>query len=371
MHLQRLLLTQFRNYEYLDLEIPYRIVCLTGANGMGKTNILEAVKYLATTRGFGLDKNAVQSGSTFFMTEGRFLAENQEAFTVQCSYMERRGKKILLDGEGLPKLSLHFGKIPLVAVLPSDTELIYGGGTERRAWLDALISQFDPQYLQALIAYDKALTQRNALLQHFLEHHSFDAAQLEGWSAQLAEHGSRIGLTRAEFIQDFSPAFGSFYQKMIAQGEEPVLKYESGLGTDFSPMNFLTLLQKSLARDRASGRTQAGTHRDEIQFLLNGQAVRYFGSQGQQKTFVTSLQLAQFDFLRKRTGKTPILLLDDIFDKLDENRVKHIAGWLLNESGGQVFLTDTSLPRLRNLFSAERNDIWGMFEVTHGTIKQV
>jgi DNA replication and repair protein RecF len=267
-------------------------------------------------------------------------------------------------------MSLHLGRIPLTAVLPSDTELILGGGTERRAWLDALISQFNADYLNALIAYEKALTQRNALLQSFLEHHTFDAQQLEPWTLQLAEKGSLIARGRLQFLADFSPQFISFYQKMIAEGETPRLQYQTAWdpNQELTPEYFLAFLQQNIARDCASGRTQAGIHRDDLIFLLNERSVRYYGSQGQQKTFVTALQLAQYDFLQKQTGKTPILLLDDVFDKLDEYRVKHIVHRLTLDTGGQVFLTDTSLARLKHLFPEEKSDIWGFYRIENGLL---
>lgn len=370
MFLRRLNLTSFRSYESLQWDIPYRICCLTGRNGVGKTNILEAIKFLCATRGFSTDKNALRAGDSFFMIEGHFHPERGEEFSVQCNYMERKGKKILLDGDPLPKMSLHLGKIPLTVVLPSDTELILGGGTERRAWLDALISQFNADYLNALIAYEKALTQRNALLQSFLEHHTFDGQQLEPWTLQLAEKGSLIARGRLQFLADFRPQFVSFYQKMISEGETPSLQYETAWEQNQEPTTetFLTFLQKNIARDRASGRTQAGIHRDDLAFLLNERSVRYYGSQGQQKTFVTALQLAQYDFLQKQTGKTPILLLDDVFDKLDEHRVKHIVHRLTHDTGGQVFLTDSSLARLKHLFPEEKSDIWGFYRIENGLL---
>ena len=291
--------------------------------------------------------------------------------SVQRTWSKEKGKKIIVDKSPLDRASEHIGTIPLVAILPSDTHLITGGASDRRKFLDGLISQYSRTYLYHLIQYDKILQQRNALLKRFREMRIFDEEQMELWDRQLIPHGQEIARTRKEFIQNFQPVFSQYFDHIVAHGEVPKIVYKSHIQEN-TKQEWGDLFRARKEKDQLNLYTTGGTHRDDLQFMLNGQTIKNFGSQGQQKTFAISLKLAQYFLLRDQKRMPPILLLDDIFDKLDQFRLKRIAELVEDVLEGQVFITDTSLARLKSVFSVKDHPRGVFFyHVQDGHIEQL
>lgn len=352
-----LTLNTFRSYDSLKVSFSCGINCIFGKNGGGKTNILDALHFLSITRGFrsATDKQAVKEGEAYFMIEGQYhkMGENQN---VQCNFLPGKGKKILVNGVPLAKMSGHIGELPLVSILPEDTEMIKGGSTLRRAFLDTLISQYDKEYLNALINYKKILDQRNALLKWMGENKSFDNVQLQIWTEQLIPWGIQIAQKRIRFLEDFVPYFTDFFHKIVSESETPEISYLPSV-SDNTVSGWKEALGKCLPKDRAIESTSAGTHKDDLIFKIHGREAKTFGSQGQQKTFVISLKLAEHKLITDKLNCPPILLLDDIFDKLDEHRLKSIADILGLDTHGQIFITDTSYERLHSVFTDSPKEV--------------
>lgn len=368
LFLQSIYLNNFRNYEELKLDFSSSINCFCGPNGAGKTNILDAIHYLALTRGFRntQDKQAVKQGETYFFNQGE-INQGEHNWTVQCNFAQGKGKRIIVNKKTLRKLSEHIGRIPLVAVLPHDTELINGPSAGRRKFLDQLISQYDSAYLRHLIQYDKVLAQRNALLKQFAEDRRWDEEQMELWDEQLIPHGMGIHQGRTQFIEEFQPVFEEFFIEIVAEGEVPKLTYYSQLAEN-TELGWKELLMNNRQKDQANQYTGVGIHRDDLRFFIDEQSVRNFGSQGQQKTFIISLKLAQYQLLENQKEVSPILLLDDIFDKLDEHRLAKIAKLLDQKLRGQTFITDTSYERLAKVFKEKTEAEIRFFSVTSGQV---
>lgn len=369
MYLSRLQLIQFRNYAELLLDFSPGINGITGPNGSGKTNILDALHYLAFTRGFrsSQDQQAVQEGESFFFTLGLLQRAGREE-QIQCNFVKGKGKKLLVNQTALSRLSEHIGEIPLVAVLPQDTDLINGPSAGRRQFLDMLISQYDRAYLRHLIQYQRLLSQRNALLKLMGEQRYFDAEQVALYDEQLIPHGQAIHAGRARFLADYLPVFGRYFRRIVSEQETPHLRYRSQL-TENTPEAWRALLAEKLDKDRVNQYTSVGIHRDDLVFKINDQSVRHFGSQGQQKTFLIALKLAQYELLADHTQRAPLLLLDDLFDKLDRHRLGQIADLLLEEIRGQVFLTDTTHERLARLFPPDAKRPIKFFFVQDGKVR--
>ena len=371
MHISHLTLTQFRNYAALNIDFCDGINCIVGPNGAGKTNILDALHYLAFTRGFRntQDKQAVQHGEQFFFNAGTLVRKRLKQ-EIHCNFVQGKGKKVLINQKPLSRMSEHIGRIPMIAMLPNDTELVSGPSQARRRLLDMLISQYDMAYLHHLIQYEKILAQRNALLKLFAEHRRFDADELAIWDVQLIQHGMGIYEGRRSFIENFQPLFEKYFHTIVSANEQPAIRYRSHIEEN-TPKGWQALLDQYREKDLANQYTVAGIHRDDLIFSINGQSVRNYGSQGQQKTFVISLKLAQYQLLEQHTQLPPILLLDDIFDKLDEQRLAQIGQILDVEVKGQTFITDTSLERLAGVFSATKKTSVQFFQVDSGTLKPI
>ena len=371
MFISNLQLTQFRNYTSLSADFCEGINCIVGPNGAGKTNILDAIHYLAFTRGFRntQDKQAVQHGEQFFFNGGTLVRKRLKQ-QIHCNFVQGKGKKILINQKPISRMSEHIGRIPMIAMLPNDTELVNGPSQARRRFLDMLISQYDMAYLQHLIQYEKILAQRNALLKLFAEHRRFDADELSIWDAQLIPHGMGIYEGRRSFIESFQPLFSTYFHKIVSASEQPEIRYRSHIEEN-TPKNWQELLSRYREKDLANQYTVAGVHRDELVFGINGQSVRNYGSQGQQKTFVIALKLAQYQLLEQHTQLPPVLLLDDIFDKLDEQRLAQIGQILDLEIKGQTFITDTSQERLAGVFSTTKETAVQFFQVESGTLKPI
>jgi DNA replication and repair protein RecF len=347
VYFKSLILSQFRNYAALDTELVQGLNVFTGPNGSGKTSVLEAIHYLCMVRGFysGSDKQALRRREQFFIVEGKLSDE----VWVKCTFLEGRGKKMFHDQIPLERMTEHIGRIPVVSVLPADTDLIRESGTTRRKYLDALISQYNPAYLQSLVKYEHALQQRNAALTSFQKGAHWDPDQIHYWDAILKKEGIHIHAERTHFLQDYIPVFIQMYSRIAGQGEIPNIEYISEF-TENTEQEWATVLQRNLMKDRMTGRTGSGTHRDDLAFKLEGDYIKERGSQGQQKSFVLALKLTNFIFLKSKKMDWPVLLLDDIFDKLDHNRVGALAGILAEFEGAQIFLTDTSENRIRGIF---------------------
>ena len=328
------------------MEFDPVINCLVGDNGVGKTNILDAIYHLAFGKSYfnPVSTQNIKHGTDFFVIEGEF--EKQErSEKIICSFKRGMKKVIKRNGKAYEKFSEHIGFLPLVIISPSDRDLIIEGSDTRRKFMDGVISQSDKEYLLDLIKYNKVLTQRNSLLKYFVANHTFDADTLSIYNGQLHELGSAIHKKREAFIASFLPIFKEQYAHISEKDEQIMLSYESQLQSK----SLLELLEGALEKDRVLQYTSVGIHKDDLQFTIAGHPIKKFGSQGQQKSFLIALKLAQFHFIKEQAGTTPILLLDDIFDKLDEHRVSQIVSLVDNDNFGQLFISDTHADRTENV----------------------
>ena len=348
MHLHSLKLINFKNYGEISLAFSPKINCLVGENGAGKTNLLDAVYYLSFTRSFfnPMDNQNIRHGEDFFAIHGEYFRDGEQHHQVSCIQKKGLPKEFSLNQKRYERLADHIGLIPLVIVSPYDRDLINEGSEVRRKYIDGFISQFDHAYLDDLLTYNRALANRNALLRQFADSGTFDAFMLDIYTPQLVSTGQRIFEKRKVFLDAFLPVFNRYYEEISGKREEVSIIYQSQL-TEEDP---LKLLEDSLGRDRALRYTTTGIHKDDLEFLIGGFPVKKFGSQGQQKSFVVAIKLAQFEFTRSIIGYKPILLLDDVFDKLDEMRVKTLIRLAGEEQFGQVFITDTHLSRIEAIF---------------------
>lgn len=359
MYLQKLSLVNYKNLTHQVFDFKEKINCFVGNNGVGKTNVLDAIYYLSFAKSY-FNSVAVQNirhGEEFFMLEGSYVQEDREE-VILCSLKKGQKKVVKRNGKAYEKFSEHIGKFPLVIISPADRDLIVEGSETRRKFIDSVISQQNQSYLKTLISYNKILVQRNALLKYFAANRTFDAVNLEVYNQQLIQYGAIIHQERKEFLKIFIPIFNERY-KTISEGKEEVnLVYKSQLlETDFSD-----LLEESLAKDKMLQYTSSGVHKDDLVFEIGGYPIKKFGSQGQQKSYLIALKLAQFDFIKEQSKVVPILLLDDIFDKLDENRVTQLISLVNNDQFGQLFITDTHAERTEEVVK-RINKSYKMFEL--------
>ena len=365
MYLQNLKLANFKNYSQTELAFSEKVNCFIGNNGVGKTNILDAVYYLAFCKSYfnQIDNQNIRHEEDFFAIHG--IIENQEQTNDKVSCIQKRGqnKVFKYNDKTYNRLADHIGKIPLVMISPYDRDLINDGSELRRKYLNGVISQFNSLYLDSLLSYNKALQQRNALLKSMLSNGFFDQSVLEIWDDTLSDKGSYIYKERKNFIQEFNPVFVHYYQLLSGGKENVSITYESQLEN----ADLKDLLLVSVERDKFLKFTTKGIHKDDLVFSIDGFPVKKFGSQGQQKSFVIAIKLAQFDFMRDIMKFKPILLFDDIFDKLDDNRVHQIVDLVSNNNFGQVFITDTQRSRIENIFTKVNID-HRIFEIENGNI---
>ncbi len=342
MFLKNLSLINYKNFESQNFEFDAKINCFVGANGIGKTNILDAIYHLSLGKSYfnPIATQNIKHGSDFFVIDGTFTKDDRDEKIV-CS-LKRGAKKIIKrNAKAYERLSDHIGLLPLVIISPADRDLIIEGSETRRKFIDSVISQSDKKYLQDLIKYNKVLSQRNSLLKYFAANQTFDATTLSVYNDQLTEFGTPIFEKRVTFLKAFTPIFQEQYTVISGGNEVVSLTYESQLLND----DLNTLLEKNTDRDRALQYTSKGIHKDDLNFQISEHSIKKFGSQGQQKSFLIALKFAQFHFMKELAGTTPVLLLDDIFDKLDENRVAHIVALVDNENFGQIFISDTHAER--------------------------
>lgn len=367
MYLKKLSILSFKNYSEAELEFSSHVNCLTGYNGEGKTNILDAIHYLSFCKSFfnPIDSQNILHEAPFFLIQGLFDVNGTEE-DVYCGLKRNQKKQFKRNKKEYQRLADHIGLFPLVMISPADSELITEGSESRRKFIDSVIAQFDRDYLENLIQYNKVLSQRNALLKQIGESGKFDRDSLEIWDIQLIEHGKKVFEKRKQFITDFISIFQKYYE-LISGGREQVgLKYISHLNEG----NFTDVLARALNRDRAMEYTTVGIHKDDLEFTINEYPLKKYASQGQQKSFLIALKLAQFDFIKNIKEVTPILLLDDIYDKLDDLRVKQLMELVSSDNFGQLFITDTHLNRLANLFKANNTDI-KVFKINNGNATEI
>ncbi|MFZ4634886.1 MAG: DNA replication/repair protein RecF [Saprospiraceae bacterium] len=349
MWLTKMTLTHFKNHTHRSFAFSSGLNGLTGLNGVGKTNVLEAIYCLCMGRSYsGLtDKQLIEHGEAFFRLEGQFnRLDEQEHMVIKFPVNLR--KVLERNGQPLTRLSQHIGRYPVVMIAPDDVALVQDGSEDRRRFMDTALAQTDPAYLLALTRYQQALKQRNALLKQFADQRRFDAPLLESVDQLLPEPALLIHRCREAFVADLLPVFQELYGLLSGGRENAHIAYAS----DLSGADMQTLLKERLEKDRFLERTTAGIHRDDLDFQLDGQAVKKFGSQGQLKSFLLALRLAQYELLRRDSGLAPILLLDDVFDKLDAARVTQLVALLIGRGYGQVFMTDTHRERLEGVMGS-------------------
>ena len=362
MILSGISLLNYRNLQEVEIEFSPGINCFIGSNGMGKTNLLDAVYYLSFCKSAvnASDSSNIMHDAPFFMLQGEYCSGSGIESLVSCGLKRGEKKQFRKDGKLYERLSDHIGTVPLVMVSPADSELIAGGSEERRRFMDVVISQYDKEYLQSLIRYNRDLQQRNALLRGEREP---DADMMSLIEEMMAQEALSINKCRRDFIDELVPIFTRFHNA-ITGGSEPVsLNYRSHLNDG----NLPDMLRASRSDDRRLGHTSKGVHRDELAMLLGGYPLRREGSQGQNKTFLVSLKLAQYDFLRTKGGEMPLLLLDDIFDKLDSYRVEHIISLVSGDGFGQIFITDVNREHIDNILEHVTGE-YRLFGVENGSV---
>lgn len=365
--LKQLELLNFKNYESAHLQFTEKVVCFAGNNGEGKTNILDAIYYLCFTKSFinSSDAASIHHNESFFSIQSEFIVADQIEH-IFCAYKRDDTKLVKRNKKEYQKLSEHIGLIPLVMTSPNDIFLIYEGSEVRRKFMDGIISQYDVHYLHHLLQYNKALAHRNALLKQLAEQRSTQSELLEMWDHQLIQYGTKILQARETFIAGFVNVFKEQYQLVAQAHEEVDLKYESKL----IAQNYEQLLRESLQKDFAVRHTTVGIHKDDLEFLFQQKALKKLASQGQQKTYLLALRLAQYHYIKQLKNTCPILLVDDVYDKLDPSRVKHLFALLTQEEFGQVFITDTNPERINKIFT-DIGAPYQMYEVRNGNCIEI
>ena len=368
MYLKKLKLSNFKNCSSAELDFSEKINCFIGDNGAGKTNILDSIYYLSFCKSYfnSIDSQNIKHEEDFFAIHGEYFNEDKTNFLISCVQKRAKKKSFKINKKEYDRLADHIGLIPLVMISPYDRDLINDGSELRRKYIDGVISQFDNIYLKSLLSYNKTLLQRNTLLKHFAETHTFDKSSIEIWDDKLCELGIIIHEKRKEFLKDFNPLFESYYQ-YLSQGKEKVeIEYDSQILE--KPMK--VLLEESLDKDRIVRYTTQGIHKEDLVLNISGFPVKKYGSQGQQKSFVIAIKLAQFEYTRLKKNFKPILLFDDIFDKLDDKRVQQIIHLVNENNFGQVFITDTKKQRIEHLFKEAGIDHL-IFSVNSGVAKKL
>lgn len=367
LFLKQLTLYQFKNYAEARLDFHKQVICFAGDNGSGKTNLLDAIYYLSNCKSFfnPIDSQNIQLETDQCSITGEFDRDLHPEQII-CTIRKNQRKVFKRNFKEYERLAEHIGLIPVVIVTPYDIELIWEGSEIRRKFLDATLSSLSRKYLDHLVAYQHALNQRNNLLKQFAKQGNYSLETLEPWDFQLAHLAKEIYQERSKFIEEFSFEFYSVYHQISGEKENAGINFQSDLQAD----TMENLLARNSERDKFLERTSAGVHRDDLEFTLNGQALKKFGSQGQQKSFLFALKLAQYLFIRKHMDINPILMLDDLFDKIDEKRISHILDWLAKNEAGQIFITDTHFNRIPEIL-ASRNLSHEVWEVCEGSVQQL
>jgi DNA replication and repair protein RecF len=347
VNIYKITLINFRNYREVSVNFSTKFNCFAGNNGTGKTNLLEAIYYLSFCKSFSnpVDTQNIYFDSDFFLIQGTYQINGVQD-ELHCGVKRQQRKVFRRNKKEYERLSDHIGLYPLVLISPGDANLITGGSDERRKFIDGVISQYNQEYLHHLLSYNKALTMRNALLKMFAERRKFDPDSLELYDELLVQYGEFIFNERWKFFQEFLPVFSEFYGILSGLEEAVNIGYQSTLLEG----NYRNQLVDARQSDRLAQYTTLGIHKDDLLFTIHEVPVKRYGSQGQQKTFLIALKLAQHAFTRTIKGFSPILLFDDIFDKLDDLRVEQLMRLVSSSNFGQVFVTDTNFDRLEKLF---------------------
>ncbi len=367
MFLKKLSVLNFKNYEEAQLELSEKINCFLGNNGEGKTNLLDAIYYLSFCKSYfnPIDSQNIKHEEPFFVVEG-YYQNNDKEEVIYCGLKRNQKKQFKRNKKNYEKLADHIGSIPLVIITPLDILLIIDGSDTRRKFVDGIISQYDRSYLTNLLAYNKALNHRNLLLKSFWLNRNFDQEALDVWDEQLVQYGDLIYESRKKFIEDFTPIFQKYYTQISKDQEKVELEYRSQLNDG----SFNDLLKENIAKDRGNHYSNVGIHKDDLTFNLGGLQLKKFGSQGQQKTYLLALKLAQAELIQNISKEKVTVLLDDIYDKLDGQRMSQLMGIVGGGDFGQVFITDTNLERIPNLLAKE-NINFKSFTIEQGVVKDV
>ena len=362
MILKRISILNYKNLEQVELMFSPKLNCFLGQNGMGKTNLLDAVYFLSFCKSAGnpIDSQNIRHDADFFVIQGFYEAADGTPEEVYCGMKRRQKKQFKRNKKEYTRLSDHIGFLPLVMVSPADTELIAGGSEGRRRFMDVVISQYDKEYLDALIRYNKALAQRNILLK---SEKPVEDELFAVWEEMMAKAGEVVYRKREAFVNEFIPIFQSFYSFISQDREQVGLSYSSHA----RDASLLEVLRESRKRDRIMGFSLKGIHKDDLEMLLGDFPIKREGSQGQNKTYLVALKLAQFDFLHRAGNTVPLLLLDDIFDKLDASRVEQIVKLVAGDRFGQIFITDTNRDHLDKILHKVGGD-YRMFRVDQGMV---
>lgn len=360
MKLEHLTIVNYKNIREADLDFSRNVNCLVGNNGMGKTNLLDAIYYMSFCKSFNnvTDSQVISHGEEYFMLKGLYELNGMEE-DIQCGYKSKSKKSFKRGGKEYKRLSDHIGLLPIVMLTPSDSILLTGGSDERRRFIDMVISQFNKPYLNALIRYNGALQQRNILLKQ--DPPCTDMSLFSICEEQMDFYGQQIYAARKSFVEEFTPVFQEFYHKISLNREEVSLTYTS----HFDNGSLIPQLNEVRSRDIALEYTTRGVHKDDLVMMIGDHAMKQTGSQGQNKTFLVTLKLAQFDFLRRMGDTTPILLLDDIFDRLDGDRVEQIIKLVASSRFGQIFITDTNREYIDRIIG-QLSDSYKLFGVKNG-----
>ena len=364
MFFQKIKLINFKNYDLASANLSPYVNAVLGNNGMGKTNLLDAVHYLCLGKSYfsSQDKYVLRNEAEFVRLEAS--VQNGEALDkIEIKLIPRKLKEIQINKDKLGKLSEHVGRYPCIVIAPIDVQLMLEGSEERRKFIDSTLIQYDKAYLQALITYNRLLKQRNALLKQMAENRTFNADLLDTYTQPMAEPAKLVFTKREEFCRLISSSFQSYYEQISGGQEKCSLLYKSQLRDE----DFITLATEAQEKDRILGRSTVGIHKDDLTFLMEDQPLKYYGSQGQLKSFILALKLAQFDILKQASSNMPVLLLDDIFDKLDEHRVEQLLNLVTGEGFGQVFISDTSQVLIPEILEKAGVD-FATFIVEKGTL---
>ncbi len=367
MYLKKLNLSNFKNYSEIDIEFSPRINCFVGDNGVGKTNILDAIHYLSLTKSYfvNVDSVNIRHGNDFFIIKGIFhdTVEDEE---IVCGLQRGKRKSFRRNSKEYSRISDHIGRYPVVMISPADSSIITDGSEERRKFMNNVISQFNRNYLNDIISYNKALKQRNRLLKDYAADGRFDRQMLELWEQQMLNPGKNIYDSRSGFVKEIIPLFQQYYNHISEEREKVGLKYKSQL----SKRSMKELFDTNIDKDRIMRYTTSGIHRDDLILEMDGFSIKEIGSQGQQKSYLVALKLAKFEYIRNKGNLKPILLMDDIFDKFDEKRVAQIIELVSENRFGQIFITDTHGDRMKAVLS-EINIDYRLFEIDNGEIEFV
>lgn len=364
MHLKQLILLNFKSYQQADVKLHPKINCFVGNNGQGKTNLLDAVFYLSMSKSYfnSIDYMNIRHGEEYFVLQGIYELKEKEE-NIYCAVKRNEGKTLKRNGNQYDKLSDHIGLLPIVVVSPADTSLILEGSEERRRYMNSVISQYNRPYLDNIMRYNKLLLNRNRLLKTKYNQTVAYSDLFAVIDEQFDELSKPVYDWRLEFSNKLSPIFEDYYRIVSNDAERVELLYQS----DLEGTNLLDLLQENFERDKMLQYTGKGIHKDDFILNLNGHPIKREGSQGQQKTYLIALKLAQFDFMRQISGQKPILLLDDIFDKLDRTRVEQFIRLVAQDEFGQIFITDTNKARLDDILERIGSG-HSLFQVENGEV---